>query len=250
MTTDPFIRYLKEEFRTIWLQLWGLFGTGKSSFINLMATLYNEDVRFPNRKLTPTFSRPSGVSVTTELKQYNFNNVSLCNSWGWEEACKDLYSDLLFQLMLGGQLGREFAMDNAKAINMLKLPNVESTGAKLDAYTSPTSRDLPFPPPRGHSPALAGCWTHRHDRQVVTPTSLPANGPKPTWRWPLAAPAEEKPTDTHAVPHQEGGWIYRYTAFFSASTHQAATLRTVCQVMSGGKRHPFPLTCNMAHLLL
>lgn len=128
---DPFIRYLKEEFRPIRLQLWGLFGTGKSSFINSMATLYNEDPRFPNRKLTPAFSRPSGVSVTTELKQYDFNNVSLCDSWGWEEARKDLYSDLLFQLMLGGRLGREFAMDNAKTLSVLKLPNVETAPVDL-----------------------------------------------------------------------------------------------------------------------
>ena len=118
----PFIRYLKEEFPTIRLQLWGLMGTGKSCFINSLATLYNEDPRFPNKKLSPAFSRPASTTVSTEIKEYRFDNVVVRDAWGWEEGRQEVYNDLLFQLMLGGRLGSNFSMEDATKINVLKLP--------------------------------------------------------------------------------------------------------------------------------
>jgi predicted GTPase len=119
---DPFVRYLKEVFVSLRLQLWGLFGTGKSSFINSIATLFNEDERFPNKKLSPAFSRPASTTVTNELKSYTVNNITLIDSWGWEEA-RQTYNDLLFQLMLGGRLGTSFKMEKAGDINVLNLPS-------------------------------------------------------------------------------------------------------------------------------
>jgi len=47
--------------------------------------------------------------------------VTLLDSWGWEEGRKDVYSDLIFQLMMGGKLGKEFKMSEARDINVNNL---------------------------------------------------------------------------------------------------------------------------------
>lgn len=131
---EPFIRHLKEEFAPIRILLWGMFGTGKSSFTNSLATLYNEDPRFPNKKLNPAFSRPSTTTVTMELKQYVFDNVTIFDSWGWEEANKGVYTDLVFQLMLAGRLGSKYAMEDARKLTVRSLPNTSAKPMDLALF--------------------------------------------------------------------------------------------------------------------
>jgi len=119
-----YVRYLKEEYAPIRLLLWGLFGTGKSSFINSLATLYNEDPKNPNRKVNIAKTKPSNTTCTTELKTFEVDNVTIQDSWGWESQRKELYSPLLFQCMLSGMLGDTFSMSNASTLNVTNLPSV------------------------------------------------------------------------------------------------------------------------------
>ena len=119
-----YVRYLKEDYLMLRLILWGLFGVGKSSFVNSLATLYNEDPKNPNRKINLAKTKPGNTTCSTELKTYEINNVTIQDSWGWESQRKDLYNPLLFQCMLTGMLGDVFPMLNAPNLNVTNLPNV------------------------------------------------------------------------------------------------------------------------------
>jgi len=130
---DPYIRHLKEDFaHEFKVLLCGLFGSGKSSFINSVATLFNEDPRFPKRKLSPAFVRPAGTSVSLDLHSYTFNNINLWDTWGWESGRPQVWSDLLFQLILGGRLPDRFKIDDASSINVLNLPEQKGGCKKFE----------------------------------------------------------------------------------------------------------------------
>ena len=71
------------------------------------------------------------MTVTSELKRYAFNNVTLDDTWGWEELRK-LYTGLVFQLMLARKLVPSFKMDQAASLNVLNIPASSGSTAPVD----------------------------------------------------------------------------------------------------------------------
>jgi len=95
------------------LLVWGQVGTGKSSFINSVASLYNTEGEFEGEVLGDAYSSQQSSSVTSSLRSYTYDNLTLFDTWGWEHASEAAYSDSIFQAMLDGQLPDGYEMTRA-----------------------------------------------------------------------------------------------------------------------------------------
>ncbi len=104
--------------------LWGLIGTGKSSFVNSAYSLLAPDPNFPTavQKWQLTMSAPESVTkrVTRLIPGAKSDrpipadvNVSFIDTWGWESS-KDNYPSLFFQYLLSGGVPDNFDLSRVK----------------------------------------------------------------------------------------------------------------------------------------
>jgi len=103
---DPFVRHLASLKPALRILLWGLIGTGKSSFVNSAYSLLAPDPNFPTAVLKWQLTMSAPESVTRKVthlipgakaeRPIPANvNVSFIDTWGWESS-KDNYPSVFF----------------------------------------------------------------------------------------------------------------------------------------------------------
>jgi len=108
MVTVPIRLYvigLKRRYRQINVFLFGQVGMGKSSFVNTVATVFNQNEDYSMYVQRVTAALTSTLSLTQSLTSFTFGNLRLFDTWGWqseEETSKNSYTEEFFQLILHG----------------------------------------------------------------------------------------------------------------------------------------------------
>jgi GTP-binding protein EngB required for normal cell division len=126
LSMEPFFNHLLT-LPPIRILLWGKMGTGKSSFINGVYSILCPDENFPGAIRMFAIARPAQISVTLNYTRYEPGvqdpcvmqplspkcNVSICDTWGWEEN-SPCYPPILYPYLFNGSLPSGFKMEAAK----------------------------------------------------------------------------------------------------------------------------------------
>jgi len=108
MVTVPIRLYvigLKKRYKPINVFLFGQVGMGKSSFVNTVATVFNQNDDYSMYVQRVTAAATSTVSLTQSLTSFTFGYLRLFDTWGWqseEENSKNSYTEDFFELILHG----------------------------------------------------------------------------------------------------------------------------------------------------
>jgi len=92
---------------------------GKSSFINTVATVFNEndDFNMYVQRLTP--AAKSTVSLTQSIQSFQFGELRIFDTWGWqtsEENSNNSYTEEFFELILQGVVPEDTELKYAKEL--------------------------------------------------------------------------------------------------------------------------------------
>jgi len=100
---DYYFQYLNT-FDPITVLLWGHFGTGKSSFVNTVHTVSNDNPHTWNSISTIAHTYAGASTNTIKWTHYpKFRNISIIDSPGYQQN-DDFYDDLVIEAMLKGCL--------------------------------------------------------------------------------------------------------------------------------------------------
>jgi hypothetical protein len=123
LSIAPYVKYLSS-FRHLNIILCGMFGTGKSSFVNSAYSLLNPDPQFRNTVLYYAIASSSTTSVTSKFTRYISGkkspgsqraipakvNVTLVDTWGFEPS-KNNFPPFILPFMLNGSLPDSWDME-------------------------------------------------------------------------------------------------------------------------------------------
>jgi len=123
---------LKRRFDPINVFLFGQVGMGKSSFVNTVATVFNEndDFNMYVQRITP--AQKSTISLTQSLQSFTFGNLRLFDTWGWqssEEDSNNSYTDEFFELILQGVVPENTELKFAREL-LIDIGQIEGQSSK------------------------------------------------------------------------------------------------------------------------
>jgi putative ribosome biogenesis GTPase RsgA len=110
---------LKRRYNPINVFLFGQVGMGKSSFVNTVATVFNENDDFSVYVQRITAAQKSTVSLTQSLQSFKFGNLRIFDTWGWqssEEDSNNSYTEEFFELILQGVVPENTELKYAKEL--------------------------------------------------------------------------------------------------------------------------------------
>jgi len=135
---EYYVLCLKKRYRTLKplnVLLFGQVGMGKSSFINTIATVFNENSKFNHRVLIPTITGSTTGTLTTAYRSFQFGNIRIFDTWGWEKSEQNAntsYSIEFFKCMLQGLVPENFDLSNVPNWGMHEIEESNPEKNKID----------------------------------------------------------------------------------------------------------------------
>jgi len=110
---------LKRRYEPINVFLFGQVGMGKSSFVNTVGTVFNENQDFSMYVQRITAAAKNTVSLTQSLQSFKFGNLRIFDTWGWqhdEEKSKESYTEEFFEYIIQGLVPEDTELKQAKEL--------------------------------------------------------------------------------------------------------------------------------------